>query len=514
MANTSLKRLLPYLILCLAAIAIAAWLRIHSAQTRQFHADEGVQAYQAWRLASEGEYEYNPQEHHGPSLYFLAKWLWPALAGEDGRVTDFSVRMLPLVFGLGTIALLLACFPELGWRVAMLGALFASIAPLQVIYHAYFVQESMLAFFTLLALLAGWKYLRRPSALRGIGFGLSLGAMHVTKETAIVHAFCLVAALLAYLVANKASRSPTLRQVAAHGSLALLGIAILHLLFFSSFGRNWSGVPDGLTAYFNYTERAEGQGHEKPLFHYLSLFLPHVREGIRWSESLFLAAMALGLIGIGSQPRRFAQQRGLTFVFTVFGMGCLLVYSFIPYKTPWLMLTPFAALSVTAASGLIDTAKRFKFNGKWRMVPPAVAVVLAVLVIWQLAAANRKAVFTYPSASRNPYLYQHTAPRYELLTDRLKELTESLDRAATIGVYSPDFAWPLPWHLRHQPKVGYWSSLDDFEPHDIDVIDTRLLGERAFASSPEVLWELYGLRPNVLLSLRVQLDRFPAEIAP
>lgn len=108
------------------------------------------------------------------------------------------------------------------------------------------------------------------------------------------------------------------------------------------------------------------------------------------------------------------------------------------------------------------------------------------------------AIYRNASASRNPYLYMHTTPRYAKLIDRIESAGSSVD----VGVYSPDAAWPLPWHLRQLKHVGYWSNLDDYVKGGIDLIDTRLLVNENELMNQGGFWELHGLRPNTLLALR------------
>ncbi len=485
-------------VLAIAILVGASWIRIHNAQTRQFHADEGVQAYQAWRLVESENYRYDPREHHGPTLYYLAKWLHPVLADGAGEFSDFRIRVVPLVFGVATLALCLLALRGLGgWKALGWGGL-AAAAPLPVIYGAYFVQESLLAFFTFGLIFAVFRYVARPGFGWALAVGASAGLMVATKETAALH----FAALGVALVVVFWKRSMPWRRYALEGSVAI-GVALaIAALFFTSFGANPGGALDAAAAFFHYADRAQGQGHEKPFFYYLGLLLPHSREGIRWSELALVCSVGLGLAAKAFKWRQIREAGSpLGLGLAVFGVGLFLVYSIIPYKTPWLLLTPYLALLYVAVDGLAECGAR---AARGRVAWVALGVAGSLWLAVDTGRQSRKAVFVYPSASRNPYLYEHTTSRYPMLLERILELRErAADEGWSLGVYSPDHSWPLPWHLRKVERVGYWKSLDSFTPHAADAIDTRLLQDELPEPVEGETWELYGLRPNTLISLRI-----------
>lgn len=484
-------------VLAFAILVGASWIRVHNAQTRQFHADEGVQAYQAWRLIESEGYRYDPREHHGPTLYYLANWAKPLIADGKGEISDFRIRLIPLVFGVAVVGVGMVALRGLGgWTALAWGALAAG-APLAVIYGSYFVQESLLAFFTFGLLFAAFRYVERPGTGWAVAVGASAGLMVATKETAVLHFAALVLALVVAFWRRPMAWARLWRDVgvAAGVALAIAG------LFFTSFGANPGGALDAVTSFFHYTDRAQGQGHEKPFFYYLGLLLPHSREGIRWSELALVCAVGLGLaFRVVGWRRMRAGVSPLGLGVAVFGVGLFLVYSIIPYKTPWLMLTPYLALLYVAVGGLAECVARRKVA--WVVVAVAGSLWLAV----ETGRQSRMAVFVYPSATRNPYLYEHTTPRYTMLLERIQELRNwTADEDWSLGIYSPDHSWPLPWHLRTMERTGYRDSLDNYVPHAVDAIDTRLLQDRLPEAVEGETWELYGLRPNTLISLRISV---------
>ncbi|MBK1879230.1 glycosyltransferase family 39 protein [Pelagicoccus mobilis] len=460
-----------------------------------------MQSYQAWRLIEEGEYRYDPGEHHGPLLYFVTKWMYPFISRANGELTDEGMRRVPMLFSMGTVFLGLLVFRKYGRADALLWGMIVAAAPLCVIYGSYYVQEALLVCFTLGFAFGIYRYWQYPSMGAAVGVGIALGLMHITKETAVLHVAAIMGAGLITVLLRSEKPSIGLSGLFRHLGV-VAGIALLlHCLFFSSFFQNPKGIVDGFATFFSYAERSQGQGHEKPFFYYASLLLPQRLEGVRWSELAFLIATLLGVVGA------VAKLRADGFRFFIVGSGLLMffVYSIIPYKNPWLMLAPYCFLAFSAAIGVVEVLHygRSLRNapGKWGVVVCGLGLLFWLTA--ELRQNHDKALVRYASASRNPYLYMHTTPRYSKLLDRL----ESVKGLEEIAVYSPDAAWPLPWHLRGWTKVGYWTDLNSYQAGGIDVFDTRLMEGQEHLAASGGFWELHGLRPNTILALRATDER-------
>ncbi len=488
----------------LIVLGLAFWLRTESSQLRLFHADEGVQSYQAWRLIGAGDYRYDPSEHHGPMLYYVAKWMTPLLKDASGELSDAGMRRVPMLFSLAALAFGLAAFRRHGAGAALLWGLVFAAAPLSVIYGSYFVQEALLVCFTLLFLVAVYRYWQTPCWMWARVVGFTLGLMHVTKETAVLHvaAISVACVFIAWIQKRELQVRPL--TLLKHASAAIAIALLLHCLFFSSFFRNPEGILDGFATFFHYADRSQGQGHEKPLFYYLWLLSPKTVEGVRWGELAFLVAMVVGV------ARAFwkVRENGFPAFVVLSGILMLAVYSLIPYKNPWLLLTPYCLLGYAASLGVVDLFRMGMSDResvrRWSLYAAGAGLLLFLSV--ELRSNLQKAVYQYPNATRNPYLYMHTTSRYAKLLKRL----DSVDKAEDVSIYSPDASWPLPWHLRNRERVGYWTDLENYEAGGIDVIDTRLLVGHEEIMNDGGFWELHGLRPNTLLALRAS-DEIAAE---
>ena len=91
-----LSRWLPLALVALAAL----WLRTHDLARRPMHADEANQAVKLGNLLEHGRYAFDPQDHHGPTLYYATlpvAWL----RGETtlATLTETTVRLVPALAG-------------------------------------------------------------------------------------------------------------------------------------------------------------------------------------------------------------------------------------------------------------------------------------------------------------------------------------------------------------------------------------------------------------------------------
>jgi predicted membrane-bound mannosyltransferase len=97
----------------IAIFVIAAVLRLYDLNLVPLHHDEGVNGNFLVRLVREGAYNYDPANYHGPTLYYFAAvipWITKVLFGNAARdnygLTTFTIRLVPALFGLATIALI------------------------------------------------------------------------------------------------------------------------------------------------------------------------------------------------------------------------------------------------------------------------------------------------------------------------------------------------------------------------------------------------------------------------
>ncbi len=527
----------------LVALALAAGLalRLTRLDARPMHHDEANQALKFGALLERGEYAYDAHDHHGPTLYYLTL---PAamLRGQTtlASLDERTLRGVTATFGAATILLLPLLSAGIGRTAAAASAWLLALSPAMVFYSRMFIQESLLAFFTLAFVIAiGRAATAPPSRPRGLGrfgeaggglawstvAGVAAGLAIATKETS---AIVLPAALAAFAIAwwslgTGHRQSPLGRQPVTPFLVGIAAAAAVAALFYSSFLTAPRAVLDPFRAAGPYLDRVIAPAnHVHPWSFYLGLLTYSSSGGLKWSEGLVLALAIAGAVTAArlwydpsgsSPPERVFWSRYLA----CYAIVATAIYSSIPYKTPWNVLPFYVGTIVLAGIGFSNLLKATSF----RVVRFAVAAAFLVgsgHLGWQAWRAS----VTYASDPRNPYVYAQTVPDAVRMATRIRALAALHPDGAGMLVSviaAPHEQWPLPWYLRTMPHVGYWTAPGDALAMQAPVVVASMDHAAAVeaALGDRFVSEFYGLRPEVLLTVYIERglwDRFLAEQAP
>jgi uncharacterized protein (TIGR03663 family) len=491
----------------LLAIAGALALRVPKLDTRPLHNDEAVNAIKVSELWQQGRYAYDPNEYHGPTLHYATvPFLWLSGARNAEQVSDSTLRLAPVVSGVGLIVLLLLLTDGLGRSAMAWAAIFIAISPAMVFYSRYFIHEMLLLFFTALTMGAGLRYAQTRSARWAVLTGAGLGLMFATKETFVLTLAAMGLAAIATVrwTVPKGARVQSLLVFWnwRHAALAMSATFFIWLLFFSSFFTHFAGLLDSVRTYLPWLKRAGGHApHVHPWSFYLQrLAWFHPVAGPTWSEGLILILAAVGAV-VSFAGRNSPFLRFLAF-YTILLTA---IYSAISYKTPWCLLSFFHGMILLAgvgASALMDF-----FRGRpMRLVVVATLVVLTAQLSWQAWRAS----FVYPTDRRNPYAYAQTVPDLMNLVHR----AEGLARVAPAGfetivkIIAPDSDyWPLPWYLRRFKHLGWYEKLPDDPFAPIVVVASKLNARLDDKSDRKwIMAGLTELRPGRFFELYVELE--------
>ncbi|QBG48610.1 TIGR03663 family protein [Verrucomicrobia bacterium S94] len=502
---------LVMLLILLAGMA----LRIPRLAERPLHHDEANQAYRFGLLLEDGVYEYDADDHHGPTLYYLTlpvSWITGVKTFADS--VEGTYRSVPVVFGLLLILAIPLLRCGLGTTSVCTAALFTAISPGMAYYSRFYIQESLLVFFTFMAIAGGWRSIQIGSRFWAIVAGLSIGLMFATKETAIIaYAAMFGAALLCALVAH------TTHFPLKNMALGLIFALLIAFLLFSSFMTNMNGPVDAVLAFKGYFARGTGMDtdHVHPWNFYLRMLTRYQFDGgPRWSEGLFFGLGLLGCIAILRKKLPPEIDLGLARFIMFYTILLTLAYSVISYKTPWCILSFLHGwillAGIAVASILNCCADKITIPSAVR----SVKIVLFLLLGWPVYKTYRLAentVFRYAADYRNPYVYAHTAPDFKNLIRRIDEMAAVSPEGKEMYVQviaAPDSTWPLPFYLRRFPNVGYWTDATEV-PGEIK--PSLVIAGPDFESDPEeFLTEFYSLRQDTLLSLHIDRTLWDAFI--
>jgi uncharacterized protein (TIGR03663 family) len=459
-------------------IAVAASLRLPQLAERPMHCDEAVHALKFRDLLEHGDYRYDPHEYHGPTLNY-ATWLVTTCRQKQqfSDVTESDLRLVPALFGIALVAATVLLSNPRRPLAMFLAAAFTAVSPAMAFYSRYYIQETLLVFFTLGAVVSTWRLWANLNLDRGdcdlstpqpsrsvIGgwlllLGISLGLMHATKETAVLAgaALCVAAATAMPGVFRIARRKWAVSFVIVASSAALVSALLV-----TCGGQHPRAVVDSWSTYLQYLTRAAGGGsageHAFPSYHYLHRLLWwQVGAGVPWTELPIAALAVLGTVGAFLRSHMPPEDRRLARFLVVYTAAVGILYSLIPYKTPWCVLSLAQGILWLSGLGgglLIGWAKPgVQRAGGW-------LVIIAVAVFSAHQAC--RAVFVESADPTNPYVYAHTSRDVPALSAELARIAESgaATVATPIQVVAPDDDyWPLPWYLRRFSQVGWYHTM-------------------------------------------------------
>ena len=500
----------------LIALALTAALALRCAHldVRPMHHDEANQAIKFGNLLERGEYRYDFHDHHGPTLYYLtlpSAWLGGrhTLASLD----EVALRRVPVAFGLATILLLPLLSPGIGRAAAAVAAILMAVSPAMVFYSRMFIQEALLTCFTLAFVIAIGRIATGGGFRWWMLAGFSAGLAVATKETSvIVLPVAILAATIAWWSLGSA-RPPNAMTVgdwrrAVAASLAVA--SFVAVLFYSSFFSAPAGILEPLRGTRTYLVRGiDPVSHAHPWHYYLQLLTYTSSAGTRWSEGLVVALAVVGAVMAWLPARGSSGTSSGTQRFWGRYLACdvaitAMIFSVIPYKTPWNVLPFYVVAFALAGIGFTSLMNMTRS----RAVRGLLAVAL-VLTSVQLGWQAWRAAVTFAADPRNPYVYAQTVPDAVRMATRILDLAARHPDGALMHVSviaGPYEQWPLPWYLRTMSNVGYWTAPGDPLAMQAPVIVSSMEYTTALdvALGGRYESELFGLRPDVLMSLHVE----------
>jgi hypothetical protein len=274
--------------------------------------------------------------------------------------------------------------------------------------------------------------------------------------------------------------------------VAATGIALV-VFFYSGTFFHWGGVKGIYQAYTAwFATGSEGHGHEKPWYYWLKTMGPSFERGRADYLGYELPAMAGLLLCLVWLRLKNVSLRYLA----VYGVGTLMVYSYVHYKTPWCVISflwPFLFMFGTAVllvpmkydaatnvilGGLLCAAiavdlwywERVNSEYGWSIsfllglafllvvlrYRSALYGLLGLLLTISLGSAISLNYFRY-TADSEPYVYVQTYSDINKLTKPVLALARRDPFMYQLtGHIIRTSAYPLPWILGDFVNVGYY----------------------------------------------------------
>lgn len=484
-------------------IAIASLLRFWDLGLRPLHSDEGVNSFFLLNLYNRNYYHYDPANYHGPFLYYIG--LIPFyLFG----ISDFTFRLMPVLFGIMGVALFYPLRRRLGTMGLLTTGLLVALSPANSFFSRDTIHEIYLVFFSLAVVVAFFLYAETRKSRYLYFAGASVAFVITIKETYIltfaVYALSLAIAYCYEMVflkkGNRFQYGKTLLATFAgdckKNKYALgMSVGIFFLITFflySSFLTYYEGITGILTTLKIWTKTGtHSGGHAKPFFYYWRVLY-----------KFELPILVLGIAGFSSLLKRNNK-------FTVFVASwtilIYLVYSFIPYKTPWLILNILLPLSLLG--GIFINTVFSLCTRRWQY---AIFCPFYVGIFGFSCYQSLMLNFYNYDDERYALVYVQTKRDVYQLLDRLESLSERCGKDMAINVVSREY-WPLPWYLREYKNAKFWGNL--IEKPDAPVILADKKGETALNKKiqGEYRKERFVLRPGVWITAYIQRDLYDHE---
>ena len=400
----------PLLLGMALVVGVALLLRAPDLGLKPLHSDEGVNGWFTLRLYWWNVYRYQPSDYHGPFLYYVnlvAFWLLGP--------SDFALRAGTMLFGAAIPLLLIPARRQLGSAGALTAGLLLAVGPCLVYFSRTVIHEIYLVFFTVLWAVALARYAARPSMKWGLLAALGAFGAFANKETAVITAGALGFGALLALAAGKRrdakgvdpdlfggrTRSDALADwFGGRWTVWAAGVglfAVLVVLFFSSFGTNWRGVPGFFQAFspwMEYGTTGRNQGKEWSWFWGV----------MQRTEGLALWPAMAAIVWASVKRHR------LGLALSGWAVSSFVLYSLIPYKTPWCVLQ--IDLPVFLLCGWLAGQGWHALRNAdlcWTLRTPGAAAVLAALVaVPQLFSYAWEDDFERYDDDKVPYVYVQT----------------------------------------------------------------------------------------------------------
>jgi len=280
---------------------------------------------------------------------------------------------------------------------------------------------------------------------------------------------------------------------------------VVAVIFFSGLFTHWDGPIDAVKTYETYLKRGTGAGdHDKPFDYYLRLLLYSKYGRAPVHTEVFIVLLAIAGLARALWPAGEAGLGRAVFLrfLGFYTVTLMLIYSAIPYKTPWCMLGFLHGMILLAGVGAVAIVRampRFEL----RYIVAGILFVPAGHLAYQAWRINFDPKVINDQRF-NPYLYSSPVGDMMRLVNRIREVAKVSPsrKAVSINLIGEDI-WPLPWYLRDFESVEYYASSKARMRKSFLFIGSIQDSHLGSLLDRQYVVENFGLRRQVILSLYV-----------
>jgi uncharacterized protein (TIGR03663 family) len=432
-------------VLFTSIFVVASWaLRFYLLRNKPVHFDESINMWFVQRIWEDGFFRYDPTNYHGPLLFYLIHAV-QLFTGDD----FISTRVVASLFSVATLWLLW-WGPQKDRAAFRWAAVFLLLSPAMGFYGRSGIHESAFVCFQILTFVSfHWLVSKRYSQF-WYTFTAGVFGMMALKETFVILVLALIpsAAALLWSLRNKwnwqtefAALLTSLKSRSV--SLAVAMIALFFVGLYSGFGANPKGLADFFIALMPWLKTGvQGNGHEKEFLHWTKFMAKY--------EFVILVGFVVALI-VGALDRFSVKSRWI-FFYGLVAFFNWLIYSLIPYKTPWCLISVLWPFAIVAGFGLEELSERW---GKKKWPAATVMTMLGLLALPQEKIAY-DIQFRDPIEMDHPYVYVNSTYEFKDFVDQFLGLAKEdpLLRERPVQIATGE-SWPLPILLSSFAVLNY-----------------------------------------------------------
>jgi len=411
---------------------------------RPAHHDEGMLAYFAWKLSSEGSYTYTPQIH-SPILFYVQAFMFKLFgAGQS------TLRVGPAIFGIFLVAIPLFFRKQLKVAPAVLLSILLLLSPIMLYFTRFLVHTSMVVVFWLLVVLCLKWFYDRPGMLSLHLAALFLSLAFGTSESSYIFITSVILFVPILFVFSRKKFNSWWKKTKDYfmdDPYQLLSAFLLFvtswIIIYSVGATNWQSLQ---TSFPNPFSTSTGLGFwlaqhpnnlgGQPWFYYLLLVLIY--------EPAILIADIFAIISLRVNKSTF-------YIFAVWWtVSSLVAYSYAGEKFPWLTLCPLVAMILLAAIYIGENFSKFITISK---------VVFIVLIAFG-AFNSLRVNFLHPSDTKELLTYVQTP---DVFQSKINEINKTCGETKDCVAIDQSISWPMSWSFKRSSYLFYSEGDNKFE---------------------------------------------------